>query len=383
MSEHLAPSWRRVPLAAWDAALAAAGTVVAVIALAIGDHLDSYRVFAALAVVALVCVCSAFARRVPVTAALAACPLILVGVFMRDWSTFQTATDGLIVPIFLLAYHLGSTSPVARSLGVIVLLAGCCQATATSVNPFILIDTAGPWIVGFIARSRAKATAELERQGQELEREQARLEAESVRYERTRIARELHDIVAHCVTVMVVQAGAAQYLAGRDTQGALDALDGISESARQAEAEIARLVAVLGEPADLPATTIDQLVDRTRATGLAISYAFVGDADRLSVQTLDTAYRIAREAVTNALKHAPGARVDILLRCTDSGVQLQVSNAAPRATSLDLTHAGGGHGLAGIRERVIASGGQLQVGPTDDGGWQVMAHLPVAAHVSL
>jgi signal transduction histidine kinase len=182
---------------------------------------------------------------------------------------------------------------------------------------------------------------------------------------------------------MVVQAGAAQYLAGQNTPAALVALDSITEAAREAEAEIGRLVAVLGEPADQPAPTIDDIVSRARATGLPVSYEFVGDAGRVPTQTVDTVYRIVREAVTNALKHAPGAPVSIALSCTESAIQLRISNAPPRATRLDLESTGGGHGLGGIRERVAACGGELTIGLTEDGGWQVMAELPLSASASI
>jgi signal transduction histidine kinase len=241
--------------------------------------------------------------------------------------------------------------------------------------------TVGPWLVGRVVRSRHRMTEQLQVRNEELRAEQELFAAESVRYERARIARELHDIVAHCLSVMVVQASAGQRVATADRAGVAEALTSVAEAAAQAQAEIGRLVELLsGDPAsgslpELPMT--EELVRRASATGLAVSCRFVGSCDRLSAAVSEAAYRVVQEALTNALKHAPGAPVDITVRSQDTEVRVDVVNAAAQERPSGLERSGGGYGLAGMRERVIACGGSLASGPTAAGGWQVSVLLPV------
>jgi signal transduction histidine kinase len=200
-----------------------------------------------------------------------------------------------------------------------------------------------------------------------------------VRYERTRIARELHDIVAHCVSAMVVQAGAGQKLATRDPELAAEAFDHISSSAQQAEEEVGRLVRLLDGPQAQPFRSIEELVKRASATGLAISYRLAGEVDQLGAAVSDAAYAVVQEALTKALKHAPGAPIEVCVQSTPGALDVVVSNGPARAPRLGLAASGGGHGLGGMRERVTACGGTLQAGPTADSGWSIAANLPSAA----
>jgi len=203
---------------------------------------------------------------------------------------------------------------------------------------------------------------------------------ESVRYERARIARELHDIVAHCLSVMVVQASAGQRMPPADRDGVAEALESVAEAAAQAQTEVGRLVELLsgdlpaGGPPGLP--MVDELVRRASGTGLAVTCRFAGSCDRLAPAASQAAYRVVQEALTNALKHAPGAPVDITIRGQDTGVALDVVNAAPRHQPCGLERSGGGFGLAGMRDRVAACGGRLTSCPTPAGGWRVSAVLP-------
>jgi signal transduction histidine kinase len=323
--------------------------------------------------------CAIAAYRYPVTATLVCC--IPLSVEVHDYPTgrYGVATGAIMWAVFVLCFLAGTRTTLLRSVPCVVVLVACWQV-AGGLDPFPAVDAFGPLAVGALVRSRTAARTELEAKGRELTREQERLASESIRYERMRIARELHDIVAHCVSVMVVQAGAGQYLLARDPALAVEALDAISESAQLAEAEINRLVALLDgtptEPDQRRAQSIDELVARARATGLAIGYRLVGNRDCLTDAAFDVAYRVVQEAMTNALKHAPGAAIDVAVTCSASRLCVVVSNAQPIAAGLEFTASDGGHGLAGMRERVNACGGSLTAGATEGGGWSVMADLP-------
>ena len=343
----------------------------------------------AIAVTALVIAvagCAVAAYRYPVTATLLACIPLSAEVHRYPTGRYGIATGAIMWAAFVLCYLAGSRTTLARSVPCAIVLVACWQV-AGGLDPFPAVDAFGPLAVGALVRSRTAARTELEAKGRELTREQERLASESIRYERVRIARELHDIVAHCVSVMVVQAGAGQYLLARDPALAVEALDAISESAQLAEAEINRLVALLDAAPTTSAAvrgqSIDELVQRARATGLAISYRLVGDRDCLTDSVFDVAYRVVQEAMTNALKHAPGAAIDISVTCSASRLCVVVSNARPVAAGLEFAASDGGHGLAGMRERVSACGGSLAAGATDDGGWNVTAELPAGAPASV
>jgi signal transduction histidine kinase len=344
-----------------------------------GPCLTMQSAIAVTALVVAVFGCAGAARWSPVTATLLSCIPISLEVHYNSAGSYGVATGAVMWGAFVLCYLAGSRTSLPRSLPCVVLLVVCWQL-AGGVNPFPAVDAFGPLAVGALVRSRTAARSELEAKGRELIREQEQLASESIRYERVRIARELHDIVAHCVSVMVVQAGAGQYLLERDPALAVEALDAISSAAQLAEAEINRLVTLLdGAPVEAaigPEQSIDELVERARATGLAINYRLIGDRDCLTDIVFEVAYRVVQEAMTNALKHAPGAAIDITATCSASRLGVVVSNAQPVTPGLDFAASDGGHGLAGMRERVSACGGSLVAGPTAGGGWSVEADLP-------
>jgi len=251
-------------------------------------------------------------------------------------------------------------------------------------NPLGLMLTIGPWLVGRVVQSRRKLAEQLQARNEELRAEQELFAAESVRYERARIARELHDIVAHCLSVMVVQASAGQRVAAADRDGVAEALESVAEAAAQAQTEVGRLVELLSGGPTGPAgpppglAMVDELVRRASGSGLAVSCRFAGSCDRLAPAASEAAYRVVQEALTNALKHAPGAPVDITVRSQGAEVAVDVVNAPGRQRPSGLERSGGGFGLAGMRDRVAACGGSLTCGPTQAGGWRVSALLPMA-----
>jgi len=329
-----------------------------------------------------ICGCLVMRRAHPLWAAAAAA--VLIGVTGVAGSAAGEPFSVLFVPVFALAYSLGADARLARSVLVLLLLIAGLQLAAGQFNPFVAMVTVGPWAAGLVVRSRRQLTGQLTARGRELEAERELFAAESVRYERARIARELHDIVAHCVSVMVIQASAGQRLTATDPSMAAEAFDSIGEAARQAQAEIGRLAGLLdGDPPPHGAggmRLVDELIARASAAGLAVTCRFAGSFEGLPPAASETAYRLIQESLTNALKHAPGAPVGITIHGTDRNVEIGVVNGPPAAAPSALERAGGGRGLAGMRERVAACGGDLSAGPAEGGGWRVLARLPHQGH---
>jgi signal transduction histidine kinase len=286
------------------------------------------------------------------------------------------------VPVFLLGYSLGAAADQRRSLpALLALLIGLQVGNGlTTFNPIFFVLTIGPWAIGLVVRSRRRLTEQLAVRGRELEAERALFAAEAVRYERARIARELHDIVAHCVSVMVIQAGAGQRLTAADPSRAAEAFESIGEVAQQAEAEIGRLLDLLdatGRQRGADGLRLTgELVTRAAAAGLAVSCRFSGSSDGLPAPASDAAYRVVQESLTNALRHAPGAPVDVVIAGAGECVEIRVRNGPAVGPPSGLERSGGGRGLTGMRERVAACGGVLEAGPAEDGGWLVAARLP-------
>jgi signal transduction histidine kinase len=204
---------------------------------------------------------------------------------------------------------------------------------------------------------------------------------DAVAEERARIARELHDLVAHNVSVMVVQAGAERHALPPEQQSTRDTLSSIEQSGRQALADARRLLGVLRrgdqheelEPQPGVAR-LGELVEQTQRAGLAVSLDVEGDPVSLPGGVDLCVYRIVQEGLTNALKHAGPAHAQVRLRYGRGALDVEVTDDGPGATNGD----GAGHGLIGMRERVALYGGRIETGPRPEGGFAVRAHLPLA-----
>lgn len=244
--------------------------------------------------------------------------------------------------------------------------------------PALLIPAAG-WGAGRALREREQVAAQLAERVRELEEEREAHAALSIRYERARIASELHDIVAHAISVMVIQASAGQRLAARDPEATAETFEAIAGAARQAEQDMGRLVALLGdEDAIGPApdlALVEELVARAAGSGLHVTLRLEGEREGLPASFSETAYHVVQEGLTNALRYAAGAAVRVRVRGDSDALLVEVSNA-PAASERALAGAGSGTGLQGLRERVGVSGGTLEAGPTSDGGWRLSARLP-------
>jgi len=305
------------------------------------------------------------------------------------------ATD---VTILILLYTLAAYTPRRTSVwGLAVCLAGSAVAilrwTSLASHSVLAWLTAGAmlfagpallaWVLGDSMRYRRAYYASLEDRAARLEAErdaQARIAAVA---ERARIARELHDVIAHNVSVMVVQADGASYALDTDPGRAKEALAAISATGRQALAEMRRLLGVLrreeggGTSARAPQPGIGELgelLDQARGAGLPVSFAVEGDPQPLPSGIALAAYRIVQESLTNTRKHAgPVASASVVLRYSADAVVLAISDDGRGAAAPDSA----GHGLTGMRERVATYGGSVAAGPRSGGGFEVVATLPL------
>jgi signal transduction histidine kinase len=245
----------------------------------------------------------------------------------------------------------------------------------TSPVAIVMFSVPG-FLAGTVLRQRGETVDQLARRGRELEEERELFAEIALRHERARIASELHDIVGHAISVMVIQAAAGQRLVGRDQAGAEQAFAAIAESARQGREDLGRLVELLGgtETTGPDLALIDEVVTRAARSGLDVSCRFEGGHDAVATGSAHIAFRVVQESLTNALRHAPGAAVRVLVNASGTSLTVRVEN--DRSVQERLNLAGTGRGLAGLRERVQALGGQLRAGPTPRGGWLVEATLP-------
>jgi len=237
------------------------------------------------------------------------------------------------------------------------------------------------WALGKTLRRRALRSDRLEARASELEAHQQEQIQAAITDERARIARELHDIVAHSVSLMVLQAGAARQALDRQPDKAREPLLSVEATGRSAMSDLRRLVAMLRQPEDeeqlAPQPSLRHLsllVAQMREAGLVIDVDDTCRQDGIPPGIDLSAYRIAQEALTNVLKHASAAHVSLKVRCDGAAVEVTVEDDG-RGPSADGSPVGG-HGLIGMRERVSLFGGHFEAGARAGGGFRVFAHLP-------
>jgi signal transduction histidine kinase len=245
---------------------------------------------------------------------------------------------------------------------------------------------AGAWFLGDIVRRWQVAAAEHARRADELERAREELARLAVTAERVRIARELHDVVAHSMSVIAMHAGTGRLAADRDPGAARRALEVAERVSREALAELRRLVTVLRDvddpvPALAPAPglpDVHRLVAEVAAAGVTVDVYTDGDLRAVPGGVSLAGYRIVQEALTNVVRHASPARVQLTVRVGDGAVTLEVVDDGARVAGPvpGAAGAGSGHGTIGMRERAAVYGGDLESGPRPGGGWRVAARLP-------
>lgn len=245
---------------------------------------------------------------------------------------------------------------------------------------FIGAFIAVAWTTGFVLSRRGEQARRMAERARRLEREQSETADRAVAAERQRIARELHDVIAHSVSVMTVQAGAVRRLLRPEQQREREALETVEATGREALTEMRRLVGLLREQGAMPEFapqpgmgTIEALLDGVRAAGLPVELDVEGAPRELPPGVDLAAYRVVQEALTNALKYGGTAHAWVAVHWKEGELELEISNDG----SGDGDGSGGGHGLTGMRERVSLYGGVIESGPRDGGGYVVRARLPL------
>jgi signal transduction histidine kinase len=329
-------------------------------------------------------------RRAPEVAVLTVLGAIALESFLAESATASIT----VLPSVVLAYWIaGTIESEPRSIAValvgfvlgVVVVANDPEGFDAGDAVFISIAAAAPYGVGVAMRARDRRVRELARRADDLEREREAEARAAVAEERTRIARELHDVVGHAVTVMTVQAGAARMLVESDPSAARERLLAVEESGREALSEMRRMLEVLRAAGDDESlgpqpgvADLDELVSEARAAGFDVGLEVEGEPVALPAGEALAAYRIVQEALTNARKHAAGTRVDVRIRYAPDALELAVENGADGVVP-DSWNDGSGHGVVGMRERVSLYGGELDVGPRPEGGFAVRARLPIGS----
>jgi signal transduction histidine kinase len=359
------------------------------------DHHGSFAEAFPIAVV--LCVVVALRRRMPekmlILSAATGLAQIVVDVEV------MTADFALLVIIYTVA------ADGARWASRLALIGGLCAGTLSQIRwpnkeagalgvvliaVFQTVPFALAWVLGDSLRTRRAYLAQLEERAARLEKEREAQAKVAVAAERARIARELHDVVAHNVSVMVVQADGAAYVMDAAPDQARKALETISGTGRQALAEMRRLLGVLrtgehqegGEYVPQPdVEQLDDLIEQCRTSGLPVDFKVEGTPRPLPSGVELTAYRIVQEALTNTRKHGgPNAGASVRLVYFDDGLGLLVEDdgkGAPHELYEEGGADGQGHGLIGMRERVGMVGGTLDAGPRPGGGFRISALLPL------
>jgi signal transduction histidine kinase len=331
----------------------------------------------------------AFRRRAPLAATVTA--------FAAAWVFGATHTPGhfAVTPVVLVLdlYSLGQRSArrggmvaegliLAAALPAIVLQPARPPAAvvATIWTLFILV----PFLAGQIITNRTALAAALKAEAAEIRRAQSAREDAAVSGERMRMAQELHDVIAHNVSVIVIQAQAARLVARSDHDSAQEALRRIGRTGRDALTDLRRSMGELrygelddGTPGLLQ---LESLVDRSQAAGVRAELHLNGTLPVLPPDLDHLAFRVVQEAITNVIKHAgPGARVDVYVRVAADDLELEITDEpGPASLARRPIAAEGGHGLTGMRERLALHHGELEAGAGPSGGFRVWARIPTS-----
>ncbi len=288
-----------------------------------------------------------------------------------------------LVAVYSVAAH--ADRRLARAAGAIAALAIAVSllldrpAADLEDVAVLYLSFATAWLLGDAIRTRGERAAQLEARAADLERTRAAEAGRAVVEERARIAREMHDVLAHSVSLMVVQAEAGPVVVEHDPARAVAAFDAISATGRQTLAELRRLLGVLREDEAGPlapqpgVAQIPDLVDGARRAGLSVELRTSDLPGSLPPGVDLSAYRIVQEALTNVAKHAGPARVTVLVAHRDDALHVEVSD-----DGLGSTGARPGRGVLGMRERAGSLGGTVDAGPGPAGGWTVRAELPLS-----
>lgn len=336
-----------------------------------------------------------FRRRAPssvlLVVALASIAHIVAGFHNGFFDTFS---------VVVAVYSVAANSPRRNSIRFLVLLPfalavaiGIDWHNRGQVNlldiPYNLLLFVSPWLLGDSLQTRRAYAAQLEERERMLEREREDRAQAALAEERTRIARELHDIVAHSVSVMVLQATAGERIVGSRPDEAARNFQAIQATGREALAELRRMLGVLRDR-DTDADTrepqpgladLDRLVESVRESGVKATLRIEGDAETLAGAVQLQAYRVVQEALTNTLRHAGASHADVLVQRMADQLVVEVVDDGQSLSGLAESERAG-HGLIGMRERVQLFGGELDAGPRPEGGFKVRARFSIDGNQS-
>jgi signal transduction histidine kinase len=296
----------------------------------------------------------------------------------------------ILVAVYSVAAYGSRWVPLAGLAGVEAALVAAQRTPGKTGAVTLVINmgvVAAAWLLGQFAHNYRAYAARLEERTAELERAREELARRAVTEERLRLARELHDVVAHAMSVIAVQSGVGAHVADTQPKEAAKALVAIEATSRTALTELRRLLGVLrqenepqGSLAPVPGLgDLDGLLAEAGKAGLAVRLQVHGTRPPLPAGVDLSAYRIVQEALTNVVKHAGPATAQVVVGYRDQEIRVEVTDDGRGAvTSVSDGRAGTGHGLIGMRERVQAFGGDLEVGPRPGGGFRVAARLPLA-----
>jgi signal transduction histidine kinase len=271
---------------------------------------------------------------------------------------------------------------IAFTIGMVVLVVSNDPTGGIDDVVGVCAVVSAVWIAGFALGPKLRQVAEAEERAARAERGREERARAAVADERARIARELHDVVGHSVSVMTVQASAVRRLLRPEQEREREALLIVEQTGREALAEMRRMVGVLRRPEEAPALApqpsleyLDKLIEQVEEAGLRVELRVEGEPIELPTGVDLTAYRLVQEGLTNALKHARAGKAEVLVRYGDAEVEVVVSDNGRGKGDDD----GGGHGLLGMRERVAVYGGELEAGPRPEGGYALRVRLPLNA----
>lgn len=309
----------------------------------------------------------------------------------------QPAISAVVVALtyYSLGRHSGERgfSPIDLMLILLPIPAiATSPSTASPGNPLIVdvvsvwaFFVLGPFVAGRAVGSWSRMNGRLRANAAELEHEHRERVRRAAAQERMRVARELHDVVAHSVSVMVIQASAAQRVVDHDPAAAREALRAVESCGREALADLRRMVGVLHRDdgnvlgASIAGLSeLERLADGARAAGLVVEVCVEGVPSALPPALDLVSFRIVQEALTNAAKHAGPTHVRVRIAYVCGGLELEIVDNGRDTSRTAVRVEGSGHGLLGMRERVMLYGGELQTGWSDDGGFRVNARLPLA-----
>jgi signal transduction histidine kinase len=349
---------------------------------ATGVYSAAERVFTA-AVGLVFALSLAWRRRVP----LAVLALAIAASVAANFVALLDATTVPALALVLATYSVGAhTEGLPATIGGLGVVALIAENVGRDFSPedvlFIGMILGGAWLAGRAMRYWREREQTLKRLTVELEREREEKARLAVAEERVRIARELHDIVAHAIGVIVLQARGGRRSLATNPDETRDTLDTIEATGSQALAEMRRLLGMLRRDDERTALApqptlrrLDALAAQVTEAGLPVDLAVEGRPIELPPGIDLSAYRIVQEALTNALKHAGPATARVVVRYGQNDVELEIADTGVGLAASDGT----GHGLVGIRERVAIYGGELQAGPRPEGGFRLRARLPVGA----